>query len=327
MKSFRYCIAIAAAFFLANGVNAQNTEKYPSRVVKIILPYTAGGPGDSVLRAVAVKLQEKWGQPVVIENRPGANEIIGAGTVAKSPPDGYTIFAGTEASLTMNQFLYSKLPYNTEKDFEPITRVLEVPLTVVVPTALPVKTMRDFISFAKQNSSAPIAFASSGAGGFNHLPAVMLAKNEGFELNYIVYKGTAPALLDLIGGTVQVSMMGVGAIETHVKKGTLRALAVASDLRHPNLPDTPTFKELGLKDVGASYGYGLVAPKGTPEAIIKEISESVIAIVKDPDFQKQHLLPQSVIATPYGPEEYGRYLKTNAKMQKERISVSGVKPN
>lgn len=326
MARFKYCIAIAAAFFLAVGANAQNTEKWPTRVVKIVVPYTPGGPGDAVLRAVAVKLQDKWGQPVIIDNRPGANEIIGAGIVAKSPADGYTIFAGTEASLTMNQFLYSNLPYNTEKDFEPITRFLEVPLALFVPSPLPVKTMGDFISFAK-NSRTPLSYASSGAGGFNHLPAVMLEKTHGFELNYIVYKGIAPAMADLLGGNVQASMMGAGVIEPHVKKGTLRALAVASHSRLPSLPDTPTFKELGLKDFGASYGYGLVAPKGTAKAIIKEISDSVTAIIKDPDFQKQYFLPLSIVATPYGPEEYGQYLKANAGLQKERIAASGVKVN
>lgn len=324
MKSFRCCIAIAAAFFLAHGAKAQNTEKWPARVVKIVVPYTAGGPGDVVLRAVAVKLQEKWGQPVIIDNRPGANEIIGASLVAKSPPDGYTIFAGTEASLTMNQYLYSNLQYDTEKDFEPITRVLEVPLALFVPSAVPVKTVGEFITYAK-NSKTPLPYASSGVGGFNHLPAVMLEKTHRFELNYIVYKGIAPAMVDLLSGTVQVSMMGAGVIEPHVKKGTLRALAVASESRVPSLPDTPTFKELGLKDFGASYGYGLVAPKGTSKAIIKEISDSVTAIIKDPEFQKQHFLPLSIVATPYGTEEYGRYLKANAKLQKERVAASGVK--
>lgn len=326
MTLFKYWSAIAAAFFVANGANAQNTEKWPARVVKVVVPYTPGGPGDVVLRAVAVKLQDKWGQPVIIDNRPGANEIIGAGIVAKAPPDGYTIFAGTEASLTMNQFLYSNLPYNTEKDFEPITRFLEVPLALFVPSAVPVTTVRDFISFAK-NSKPPLSYASSGTGGFNHLPAVMLEKTHGFELNYIAYKGIAPALIDVLGGTVQVSMMGAGVIEPHVKKGALRALAVASDSRLPSLPDTPTFKELGLNDFGASYGYGLVAPKGTAKPIIKEISDSVTAIIKDPDFQNQHFLPLSIVATPYGPEEYGQYLKANAKLQKERVAASGVKLN
>ena len=326
MTSFRYCIAIAAAIFMAHGANAQNTEKWPARVVRIVIPYTPGGPGDAVLRAVAVKLQDKWGQPVIIDNRPGANEIIGAALVAKSPADGYTIFAGTESSLTMNQFLYSNLPYNTEKDFEPITRVLEVPLALFVTSALPVKTAGDFISFAK-NSKIPLTYASSGTGGFNHLPAIMLEKTHGFELNYIVYKGIAPAMVDLLGGTVQVSMMGAGVIEPHVKKGTLRALAVASDSRLPSLPDTPTLKELRLNDFGASYSYGLLAPKGTAKAIIKEISDSVIAIIKDPDFQKQQFLPLSIVATPYGPEEYGQYLKANARLQKERIATSGVKLN
>lgn len=325
MYMYKRCIAVAAAFFTINGAIAQVTEKFPDRAVKIVVPYSPGGPVDAVMRALAAKLQVKWAQPVVIDNRPGANEIIGASFVAKSPADGYTIFAGTEASLTMNQFLYSKLPYNADQDFTPVTRVINVPLAVVVPSALPVKTMHELIAFAKASSSKPIAYASSGAGGFNHLPAVMLAKNEGFELNYISYKGAAPAVTDLLSGTVQVSMVAVSAIAPHVKKGTLRALAVSSELRLPELPDVPTFKELGIKDVGAVFGVGLVAPKGTASTVIKQISDAVTAILKDPEFQKQNLLPLSFVPTPYGTKEYSQFLITNTKLQQERIAASGVK--
>ena len=325
MNMYKQCAALAAAFFALNGAIAQVSEKFPDRAVKIVVPYSAGGPVDSVMRALAAKLQVRWAQPVIIENRPGANEIIGASVVAKSPADGYTIFAGTEASLTMNQFLYSKLPYNVDKDFTPITRVINVPLAVVVPSALPVKTMHEFIAFAKTSSSKPLSYASSGAGGFNHLPAVMLAKNEGFELNYISYRGAAPAVVDLLSGNVQVGMVAVSAIEPHVKKGTLRALAVSSEMRLPGLPDVPTFKELGIKDVGAVFGVGLVAPKGTARTVIKQMSDEVTAILKDPDFQKEYLLPLSFVPTPYGPEEYSQFLRTNTKFQQERIAASGVK--
>lgn len=325
MKILKCCAAIATAFFALNGALGQEIGKFPERAVKIVVPYSPGGPVDTVMRALAAQLQMRWAQPVVIDNRPGANEIIGASLVAKSPADGYTIFAGTEASLTMNQFLYSKLPYNADKDFMPITRVIDVPLAVVVPSALPVKTMHEFIAFAKASSSKPIAYASSGAGGFNHLPAVMLAKNEGFELNYISYKGAAPAVTDLLSGTVQVSMVAVSAIEPHVKKGTLRALAVSSEFRLPDLPDVPTFKELGIKDVGAVFGVGLVAPKGTSRTVIEQISTAVTSILKDPNFQKQSILPWSFVPTPYGTEEYNQYLKINTKFQQERIAASAVK--
>lgn len=325
MNMYKLCAVVAAAFFALDGAIAQVTEKFPERAVKIVVPYSPGGPVDAVMRALAAKLQMQWAHPVVIDNRPGANEIIGATVVAKSPADGYTILAGTEASLTMNQFLYSKLPYNVDKDFMPITRVIDVPLAVVVPSALPVTTMHELIAFAKASSSKPLAYASSGAGGFNHLPAVMLAKNEGFELNYVTYKGAAPAVTDLLSGTVQVSMVAVSAIEQHVKNGTLRALAVSSESRLSSLPDVPTFKELGIKDVGAVFGVGLVAPTGTSRAVIKQISDAVTAIVKDPDFQKASLFPLSFVPTPYGTEEYSQFLRTNTKLQQERIAASGVK--
>lgn len=325
MNMYKQCAALAAAFFALNGAIAQVTEKFPDRAVKIVVPYSAGGPVDTVMRALAAKLQARWAQPVVIDNRPGANEIIGASAVAQSPADGYTIFAGTEASLTMNRFLYSKLPYNVDRDFVPITRVIDVPLAVAVPSSLPVKTMHEFIAFAKTSPSKPLAYASSGAGGFNHLPAVMWARNEGFELNYITYRGAAPAVTDLLSGNVHVSMVAVSAIEPHVKKGTLRALAVSSEMRLPSLPDVPTFKELGIKDVGAVFGVGLVAPQGTPRTVIKKISDEVTAILKDPDFQKQNLFPMSFVPTPYGTEEYSQFLRTNSKLQQERIAASGVK--
>lgn len=322
---YKFCAAVAAALLTLNGAIAQVAEKFPERPVKIVVPYSPGGPVDAVMRALAAKLQVRWGHPVVIDNRPGANEIIGATVVAKAPADGYTIFAGTEAALTMNQFLYSKLPYNADKDFVPITRVIDVPLALVVPAGLPVKTMHEFIAFAKASSGKPLAYASSGAGGFNHLPAVMLARNEGFDLNYINYKGASPAVTDLLSGTVQVSLVAVSAIEPHVKKGTLRALAVSSEARLPTLPDVPTFKELGIKDPGAVFGVGLVAPQGTARTVISQVSDAVTAILKDPEFQKESLLPLSFVPTSNGTDEYSRYLRANAKFQQERIAASGVK--
>jgi tripartite-type tricarboxylate transporter receptor subunit TctC len=324
MNMFKLLLAILPVCVVMNGAVAQVNNKFPERSVKIVVPYPPGGPVDAVMRALASKLQTKWGQPVVIDNRPGANEIIGASSVAQSAPDGYTVFAGTETALTANQFLYSKLPYNPEKDFSPITRVMDIPLAVVVSSAFPAKTLRELIQVAKA-SPKPLSFATSGVGGVNHLQAVMLTKNEGIELNMVPYKGAAPVINDLLSGVVQMSMVAVSSIEPHVKKGTLRALAVSGESRLPALPDAPTFKEMGMKDVGLVFGVGLVAPAGTPKSTIRQFSNEVTTILRDPEFQKENITPLSYVATPFGPDEYAKFLKENRKLQQERVAASGVK--
>lgn len=304
---------------------AQAADTFPERSVRIVVPYPAGGPVDGISRALANQLQAKWKQPVVIDNRPGANEIIAADLVAKSAPDGYTIFAATEAALTVNPYLYRKLPYNAAKDFAPVTRVIDIPMVVVVPNAVPAKSMQDFIALAKKSSSSPLAYGSSGQGGVNHLPLAMLEKNEGLTLNHVPYKGAAPIITDLIANTVQISAIAASVAEPHIKKGSLRGLAVSADSRLASLPDVPTFKELGMKDIGARFGVGFVVPAGTPASVVKTISDDVALIMNDPAFVKQYVAPMSYVATSKGTEEYKAFLQCDAAIQQERVTAAGVK--
>jgi tripartite-type tricarboxylate transporter receptor subunit TctC len=311
------CAALPAAGWAA--------ETFPEKPVRIIVPYPAGGPVDGITRALALHLQAKWKQPVLVVNRPGANEIIAAEHVAKSAPDGYTIFAATEAALTVNPYLYRNLPYNAAKDFAPVTRVIDIPMVVLVPSTLPVKSMQDFIALAKTNISTPLAYGSSGQGGVNHLPLAMLEKNEGIVLNHIPYKGAAPIIPDLIAGTVQISAIAASVVEQHIRKGSLRGLAVSAESRLASLPDVPTFKELGMKDIGARFGVGLVVPAGTPAPVIKRISDDVSAIMQDPAFVAQYVTPMSYVATGNGTEEYTAFLQRDASVQQGRVMAAGVK--
>lgn len=304
---------------------AGTAEKFPEKSVRIVVPYPAGGPVDGITRALATQLQAKWKQAVVIDNRPGANEIIAADLVAKSAPDGYTIFAATEAALTVNPSLYRKLPYNAAKDFSPVTRVIDIPMVVLVPSAVPAKSMQDFIALAKKSASTPLAYGSSGQGGVNHLPLAMLEKNEGITLNHVPYKGAAPIITDLIANTVQISAIAASVAEPHIKKGSLRGLAVSADSRLASLPDVPTFKELGMKDIGARFGVGFVVPAGTPAPVIKTISDDVAAVMNDPAFIKQYVAPMSYVATSNGTEEYKAFLLRDAAVQQERVTAAGVK--
>jgi len=315
----------SAAFWAVLPGAAGAADKFPEKSVRIVVPYPAGGPVDGISRALANQLQAKWKQAVVIDNRPGANEIIAADFVAKSAPDGYTIFAATEAALTVNPFLYRKLPYSAAKDFAPVTRVIDIPMVVVVPSAVPVQTMQDFIALAKQNTSTPLAYGSSGQGGVNHLPLAMLEKNEGITLNHVPYKGAAPIITDLIANTVQISAIAVSVAEPHIKKGSLRGLAVSAESRLASLPDVPTFKELGMRDIGARFGVGFVVPAGTPAPVIKTISDEVAAILNDPAFVKQYVAPMSYVATSKGTEEYKAFLQRDASVQQERVTAAGVK--
>lgn len=289
------------------GMTAVAQAKYPEKPIKILVGFSAGGPTDIVARLVGSRLEKVLGQPVIIENKPGGGSNIASAEAARAKPDGYTLFLGTIANAT-NMSVYKNLNYNTERDFIPITQLVSSPSILVVNNDLPIKTLAELIAYAKANPGK-LSYASSGAGGSPHLAGEMLKLRAGIDALHVPYKGAAPALNDVMGGTVSMGFKTASGITTTIQAGRVRAIAVAGATRMPQLPDVPTLAELGFQDFEVSSWSGLFAPKGTPPEIVNTIANAVIGILKSPDVRKQL---EGLGAAPVGstPEEFQKYVRS-----------------
>jgi tripartite-type tricarboxylate transporter receptor subunit TctC len=274
----RPSVMVACLLAFAGAVHAQN---YPTRPIRFIVPYVAGGAGDIFARTLGQKFYEAMGQTVVVDNRPGANAIIGTDLVAKSPPDGYTIVMGNSAPFVRNPSLYAKLPYDPVKDFAPVTQGTYYAYVLVVQPALPVKNLQELVAYAKAKPG--LAYGSTGLGGANHLAGEFLAMMTGIKLTHVPYKGSAAALTDVLAG--QLPMMFDTPITSipQLRAGKLRAIGFSGNRRSPQLPDVPTMDELGLKGYEVSSWQGILAPAGTPKAIVDRLYRESIKALKMPD--------------------------------------------
>jgi len=266
---------------LACVAGAAYAQSYPTKAVRLVVPFLAGGSTDIVGRTVAQKLNEMWGQPVVVDNRPGGGTTIGTEAVARAAPDGYTLLV-TPAPFTINPSLLAKLPYDALNDFAPITLINTTPLVVVVNPGVPAKSVKELIALAKANPGK-LNFGSSGTGGSNHLAGELFNAMAGVKMVHIPYKGNAGALTDIVGGHLDVVYNGVTSALALIKGGKLRVLAVTSLQRTAALPEVPTLDELGLKGFEAVAWNGLTAPAKTPREVIAKINADVIKVVNSPE--------------------------------------------
>lgn len=317
--------ALASCLWFAAIPAARAVSDYPSKPITVVVGYSAGGPVDTFMRALGQRLSEEWKQQIIVENKPGANEAIAAQTVAKAAADGYTLFICTEGPLTQNQFLYTRLAYSPDKDFLPISRLVTVPMALVVPASLPVNTLQEFLALAKaRGASKPLNYGSAGMGGVTHLPMAMLAKQHGLEMSHVPYKGAAPLLPDLMSGQVDAAFLAVSAVAPYVREGKLKALVVSAPARAKALPRTPVFGETSVADVQANFLMGLTAPAGTPSAVADKVAAAVQKIMADPKFREQFLEPFAYLPIASTPAEFTRYLAKDRTLQAERIKVSGA---
>lgn len=261
-------------------------DNYPSRPIKLIVPFGAGGSTDIVARLLADKMGPILGQAVVIENKGGAGGSIGAAEIAKSAPDGYTIGMATVSTHGSNPAIMSKLPYDARKDFAPITNVMAVPSVFVVHPSVPANTMQEFIALAKKEPGK-YSFASPGTGSLGHANIENFMNLAGIELLHVPYKGAGQALNDALGGQVNAMTDNLSSSLTNIKAGKLRPLAVLGLKRAEVLPDVPTYTELGFPEMGDGGWFGLVAPAGTPKPIIDKLNAAAHQVMQDPDFQKK----------------------------------------
>lgn len=280
----RTLLALAAAtagLLAASGTLPASAGDYPDRVVKFVVPFPPGGPTDALARRLAEGLQSRFPAGVVVDNKAGAGGNLGAEAVAKAEPDGYTILFGTSGPLAINKSLYSKLPYDPLTSFAPVIYIGSLPNVLVVNADIPVKTVAELIAYAKANPGK-VTFASSGNGASSHLAGVLFNQMAGTEILHVPYKGTGPALNDLLGGHVQMTFTDVLTALPHIQAGKLRALAVTSAERSNVLPDVPTVAEQGLQGFDVSVFFGVVAPKGTPQPVIGKLNEAFAAALKEP---------------------------------------------
>ena len=312
---------IALALVMTAG--AASAQTYPTKAVRLVVPFLAGGSTDIVGRTVAQKLSEMWGQQAFVDNRPGGGTTIGTEMVAKAAPDGYTLLV-TPAPFTINPSLLTKLPYDALTDFAPITLINTTPLVMVVNPGVPAKNVKELIALAKAKPGK-LNFGSSGTGGSNHLAGELFDAMAGVKMVHIPYKGNAGALTDIVGGHLDVVYNGITSAVALIRGGKLRALAVTSLQRSAALPDVPTIDESGLKGFEAVAWNGLTAPAKTPRDVIMKINADVIKIVNSPEL-KERLKADGSDPVGNSPEQYAAFLRNEIAKWAKVIKFAGVKP-
>jgi tripartite-type tricarboxylate transporter receptor subunit TctC len=319
MRTSRALGLLLAALVLA--ASAARAE-YPEKTIRIVVPYPPGGFNDTLGRVVAQKLGEAWGQPTVVENRPGGGTLIGTDTVAKAPPDGHTLLV-VAFPFAVNPSLYAKLPYDTVKDFAPVLLAGQTPNLLVVNPEVPIHSVKELIAAAKAKPGS-LSYGSTGSGSSNHLSMELFRTMTGVELVHVPYKGSAPMVTDLLGGHIQVAFDNTPNVLPQVKAGKLRALAITSATRSAMVPDVPTVSEAGVPGYEVGVWFGIVAPAGTPAAVLAKLNTELNRMLAMPDV-KQEFADQGVEPVGGSPERFAEHLKAQIEKWTKVVKESGAK--
>jgi tripartite-type tricarboxylate transporter receptor subunit TctC len=314
-------LAVATALAATVACHAQN---YPTKPVRIMVPFPAGGPTDTLARLVGQKLTESLGQTFLVDNRAGATGTIGTGLVAKAPPDGYTLLMSATSNYVA-AFLYQKLPYDPERDLAPLIRIATLPFYLVVHPSLPVHSVQELVKFAKARPG-DLAFSSPGPGSGGHLVMAMFQAATGIQLVHVPYKGAAPSITALVGGEVALTWDTISTSHPHVAAGKLRALAVSGAKRSPAVPSVPTAIEAGVPGFETYIWFGFFAPAGTPAPILDKLNGEINRILGQADV-KSRITTLSGEISPNTPEQFGRFLAADTPKWKKVIAETGVRVN
>ncbi len=319
-RLFQYAAAACAA---ACAIGTAQAQDYPNKPVRIVIPYAAGGSTDILTRHISQKLTARLGQSVVVENRPGANGIIGTEAVAKSAPDGYTLLMVTNGQ-TISMGLYPKLPWDIDKDFAPVVNVATMPNVIVVHPSQPFRTLKDLLEHLRSKPGS-LSYAHAGVGSPQHIAGELFKLMAKVDLQQIPYKGGGPAIADTVAGQVPVAVGGLPVVRQHIASGKLRALALTSSARTPLMPDIPAATEFGIPSFDAIFWIGLIAPKGTPDAIIARVNADTNAVLKDPEIASTFATQG---ATPAGgtAAEFGAWMKKDVETSIRVIREANIKP-
>ena len=317
IKHLLRVLLAGAAVAVSLGVSAQ---EFPSRPVKIVVPQTPGGASDALARIVGQKLSEKWQQPVVVENRPGAGGNVGMEFVAQAPADGYTLLMSYVGSHAINAALYKKLPFDPERDFAPVATLATLPFVLVARPDAPFKTVRELADLGRRQ---PLTFGSAGNGSVNHLLGVMFNAATGSKLEHIPYRGAAPAMQDLMSGQISLVFTSLPSVASSIRSGTLRGIAVTSAQRSQSFAQIPTIAEAGYKDFDVSPWFGLFAPAKTPPAIVRRMNQDIQDILKNREVVEKF---QGQGADPFitQPAEFAAILKADLAKWSEVVKASGA---
>jgi tripartite-type tricarboxylate transporter receptor subunit TctC len=314
---------LATAALALSAISSHAADAFPSKPVRIIVPYSAGGPIDILARGLSARLSDEWKASVLIDNRPGANEIIGATELDRSAPDGHTLLLGTDSVFSQNQFLFRKLAYDPNA-MVPVTRIALANLIMFVRPDFPASNMKEFIAYVRANPNK-VNYGSAGVGNITHLSMASMEKKYGLQMTHVPYKGLAPVIQDMMTGSVQVAF-GMGAVlEPHIKAGKIKPIAISGSNRAKVFPSVPTFAESGFPDVECSLNMGLFAPRGTPPAVAKAVAAGFRKVLLEPEFRAKYIDDVAYEMGASTPQEFATFIIKDRPAQKARIEASGAR--
>jgi tripartite-type tricarboxylate transporter receptor subunit TctC len=316
-------LAIIALFALAVHATPSSAQTYPDRLVRLVVPYPAGGGVDGIARALGESLSQIWKQTVLIENKPGASTMIGGESVARAPADGYTLLLTSDSSITSNPFLFPNAKFDPVKDLAPITQLIELNQLVVLHPSVPANSLKELVALSKERKGA-LNYGSYGVGSQPHLLFEMLRAQAGSEIMQIPYRGIANAITATIAGDVQMTLGGWSVTAGHIQAGKLKAIAISKKERQKELPDVPTVREAGFPDIDPQSWFGLFATAGTPKPVIEKIQKDVAKVFQEPEFQKrlQTLAFEPVASTP---DAFAKFIAEDLAYKKRLIETTGIK--
>ena len=314
---------VAIATLLALGAVQANAQTFPEKPVHLVVGQAPASSADNIARYLGVRLSAIWGQQAIVDNKPGANGIISQQFVAQSPPDGYTLFMAAPSSMTINQFVYAKMPFKPLEDFAPVTELTSIPFALLVNPSLPVKTVKDLVNLAKQKPGA-LNYSSPGTGNLGHLAAELLSTQAGIKMQHIPNKGDTPALLDVMTGQTQLMFVSMPAAVPHIRSGKLKLLAVAGTSRVAAFPDVPTIAESGFPEVVVEGWAGVVAPAGTPPAVIAKLQKDFATVLADPQV-RDYFGGQGQGIVGSTPEAFRDFMRGEAQKWSKVVTAIGLK--
>lgn len=297
---------------------------YPSKPLRIVVPYPAGGGIDAMARMLSVQLGQRWGQTVIVDNKPGGGTILAAEFVARSPADGYTLMLTTDATVTINQHLYAKLPYDPVKDFVPVTQLVFLNQLLLAHPGVPATNLKELIAYAKSNPGK-LNYASYGSGSQPNLAMEMLKSQAGIDIVHVPYKGIPQAVPAAMANEVQLTFSGAASSMAHLKSGRLKALAIGGKTRLGVVADVPTFAEQGFPDIPSNAWFGLFAPAGTPRDIVMRLHTEVTRILNDPELKQQEIVAKGYELVASKPEEFVSFLAADSARNARAVRISGAK--
>jgi tripartite-type tricarboxylate transporter receptor subunit TctC len=316
-------LSLLAAGLLAALASGAQAQGYPTKPIRLVVPFAPGGSSSIVARSMAAEMEKALGQPFIVDNKPGGGGNLAMQEVARSDPDGYTLIIGHVGSLAVNPYMYSKLPFDVDRDFAPVSLLAVVPAIFVVHESVPAKDLREFVALAKKQPGK-LYYGSAGNGSAGHLAMEYLKQVTGIDIQHVPYKGTGPNIIDLVAGRTQAASAGTPPLMQHVKSGKLRAIAVGTAKRLHSLPDVGTVAEQGYPGFETSQWYGLNAPAKTPEAILQRLAAEVAKAARSPAV-KERFAVDDAEAVSTTPAEYGAFIRKEQERWSKVVRAAGIK--